>query len=311
VVVDNERYSAEHRVGTSYSTPIAANMAAKILRKYPNLRMQSVKALMINHSEIPNYGNRLDGLNGFDIHQIVGYGIPNGNRILSSSNDDVTFILEKSIQIGELKTFELSIPQHLNSSLRQSQLLNISATLCFKFDPIPHNQLAYCPFHLSFAIGKNMPIEGYESVPDTDENGSQKEDAAGTLIFKDKAIGYNGNSSKDIKLSAGSKGWADDYYYRNKMCSNVQKVTFNIPRGDLIEANKNIFKIGVFAAFQKYLSKRDVILLERSDIEFSLVVSIKQNSHNTETLISLYDELMANNEMVALGDLDAEAYIGY
>ena len=304
VAIDNEKYSAEPGVGTSYSTPIAANMAAKLIKKYPSLRMQSIKALMINHAIIPNYGKLMDGLLEFDIRQIVGYGIPNEKRMLSSSRDDITFILEESIKVGTLRTFNLSIPEYLNSSLRQNQLLNVSATLCFKFKPMPHNQLAYCPFHLSFALGKNLPIEDSELNPEFDENGDQKVDAKGNLKFRKEQTGYNGNSSKNIQLS--SKGWADDYHYRNKMSSNVQKINFNISKGETIEANQNTFKIAVFAAFQKLLSKSDLALLGDVHVDFSLVVSIKQNAHRTETLNSLYDEIALKNEMVALGDIVLE-----
>lgn len=38
--------------GTSFSTPLATNIAAKIIRKYPALNMQSVKALMVNSSSL-------------------------------------------------------------------------------------------------------------------------------------------------------------------------------------------------------------------------------------------------------------------
>ena len=37
--------------GTSYATPLAVNFAAKILRQYPALNMQSVKALLINSAK--------------------------------------------------------------------------------------------------------------------------------------------------------------------------------------------------------------------------------------------------------------------
>mgnify|MGYP000110585917 FL=1 len=40
--------------GTSYAAPLAANIAAKIVRIYPGLRMQTVKALIINSA------NKLD-----------------------------------------------------------------------------------------------------------------------------------------------------------------------------------------------------------------------------------------------------------
>lgn len=49
--IDGTGLKIEQNSGTSYATPLAANIAAKIVSKYPNLNMQSVKALMINSAE--------------------------------------------------------------------------------------------------------------------------------------------------------------------------------------------------------------------------------------------------------------------
>ena len=49
--IDGTGLKIEQNSGTSYATPLAANIAAKIVSKYPNINMQSVKALMINSAE--------------------------------------------------------------------------------------------------------------------------------------------------------------------------------------------------------------------------------------------------------------------
>jgi subtilisin family serine protease len=45
--------------GTSLATPLAANLAAKIIGRYPDINMQSVKALLINSAETTNIENIL------------------------------------------------------------------------------------------------------------------------------------------------------------------------------------------------------------------------------------------------------------
>src|SRR6056297_1639243 len=76
------------------------------------------------------------------------------------------------------------------------------------FLPNYHNQLTYCPIHLSFVIGKNLELENYEKPEE-----------------KKNPLGFNGNSSKEVKLSADGS-WAQDYYLKNKVFSNTQKINF-------------------------------------------------------------------------------------
>lgn len=54
--LDNGNLTYIYGAGTSYAAPLAANIAAKIVRNYPNLRMQTVKALIINSSSELNFG---------------------------------------------------------------------------------------------------------------------------------------------------------------------------------------------------------------------------------------------------------------
>ena len=62
--LDGAGLKIEQNSGTSYATPLAANIAAKIIRKYPNLNMQSVKALIINSAEPINSHYLDDTING-------------------------------------------------------------------------------------------------------------------------------------------------------------------------------------------------------------------------------------------------------
>ena len=42
-------------IGTSYSTPFCANICAKLLKEYPDLKMETIKALLVNSAHLPRF----------------------------------------------------------------------------------------------------------------------------------------------------------------------------------------------------------------------------------------------------------------
>ena len=168
--------------GTSLATPLAANLAAKILNRYPRLSMQSVKALIINGSEVEGSAiflepmimrikNRLSqakfnkdfsALSKSEkttiskkvaaqhlLRNLVGYGTPKQERVLFSDDKCVTLIVEDTIEEETHKAIPLNIPAYLLQG-NQDKRLKIKATLCFKTFPVWGNQLGYNPLHISF-----------------------------------------------------------------------------------------------------------------------------------------------------------------
>ncbi len=132
--------------GTSLATPLAANLAAKILNRYPNLSMQSVKALIINSAEqrlndsfleeveekiknrlsLTKYGKNFANLSkgqkiqvsrGFNrqnlYRNLVGYGQPDESRLLYSTDKSVTLVLEDTITNRTHKVIPIRIPSYL------------------------------------------------------------------------------------------------------------------------------------------------------------------------------------------------------
>ena len=128
--------------GTSYSAPLAANLAAKIIKLYPNLRIQTIKALIINGASLNNiiFPKAVSHLQNL----IAGNGFINIDKSLFSTEDSPTMILEDSISDDELKIYPLNFPGYLiNDDLgRKKGLLKFSATLCYSFEPIENK---YCP----------------------------------------------------------------------------------------------------------------------------------------------------------------------
>jgi hypothetical protein len=281
-------------LGTSYSTPLAANVAARLLKIYPNINMQSVKALLINASDEIKLGQEFNDFSNAMTKRITGYGELN-SQILFSNNNEVTMVIEDKISVDEIKLFPLNLPDYLKSAERKNGLLKFTTTLCFKFQPKTDNQLSYCPIHLTYTIGKNVDIEMSHI--------EERENRDGEIRQVEVQDGYNG--SKKDKYCLGNKGWVQDFYYREKIVSNVQKHSFNVKRQDIID-EENTFKVAVNAAFHKTMTDANKEAFKR-EIPFSLIIKIEQQPLKDEELNSLYDGLIAVNELEVIGRIDLEA----
>lgn len=267
----NKQGGFERNIGTSYATPLAANLAVKVIAQYPELTMQTVKALMVNNAKFPwgtQKAPRLFDAIDKPIEHIVGHGLPSEDLCVFSNNDEVTIILEDSIQMENHKIYEVIIPEFLLNNAKDNQILEIKATLCYKFKPIADNHMGYCPYHISFGVFRNRSI--------------------------------NGAKSKDIKLKSTAK-WSEDYYYKAKMLSNVQKFRVNISKENVV-SEKGTFRIAVRAKTHRILPDRIQNEYKESEHPFSLVLKLKDLGANGK----LYSELQAINTLEVINELDID-----
>lgn len=277
--------------GTSYSSPLVANIAACILNQYPTLRTQSVKALIINSSKHPKLGNAFDGLNEKALTNLIGHGIPDYEECIKSNDNSVTVILEDEILPDRIKSFEIKIPEYLLEKENKQTVLDITATLCFSFEPVLNNQMTYCPIHIGFGIFKNLPLEEEGII--IDENGEEK-----TTM-----TGINGNATEDISFKT-TQTWSEDYYFKRKLLSNTQKVEWIYNKTDISE-NSNVFKLAVNCKRHKLLS---IVQQEKYNIvhKFSIVLNFKERPLKKQFAGNLYSELEAINDFNLITDLEAE-----
>ena len=271
--------------GTSYAAPFVANLAAQILAEYPNLSMQSVKALLINSAVLPRVDSSFDSLPKPILNRVLGKGIPDLATCLTSTDHEVTIILEESILPENIGVYSLKLPSYLQRVNRSQGLLAFESTLCFRFKPIQHSHIAYCPLHLGFGIFKNKTLA---------------EINAGTMGPK------RDKDTEDI-IEEGFKlkeGWSQDPYFKNKLLCNAQKVSFTVGKNNILEEDFT-FKIAVSSKFNKLLTEA-----QKSDyadeIDFSLVIRIKELPYKGEYIDSLYKGLLIENELQVLATLDAD-----
>jgi hypothetical protein len=297
--------------GTSYATPLAANLAAKVLRRYPNLNMQSVKALLINSADkVPAvYLNGtvlklkqeeagIADIDGLDQNEkrnltkkynpellnsfITGHGMPNMTKCLLSTNKRVTLIIEDSVVYNSHKVVNLNIPQYINRHSGRIAI-KMTATLCYKFLPKPNDALSYNPLHISFFIGNSMNHD--------DPNRNAEEYAT---LFK------SGNEER-MRIKGKSFTWSDDFYPAiSKRFSNVQKVEYNF-RGNEMRDIRDQMSIVVRC------TGRDQYFHGNSEHPFSLVITLEETDDRELRNESLYDELGLVNTLEAISEIAAEA----
>ncbi|MFA7408052.1 MAG: S8 family peptidase [Anaerolineaceae bacterium] len=344
--------------GTSLATPLALNLAVKLLNIYPDISLQSAKALLINSAEtyshsfldnmvdkrkesiaLTRHGMPFANLNPSEKAQItkmvlsaeaiyrnlVGHGRPNPEKLLYSSDDEVSFLIEDRIPTDHHKVFLLNIPDYLLDS-STSNCLDIQATLCFNINPAWGNHVDYNPLHISFNFAngaiENSLDELANILADRDHQFYRRlwtEDIAELEERKVQGILSETEINKLTKLKAKLKGqligvktrrspWSEDFFpLVNRPLSNRQKLSIILAKRD-IEKIGNKLVVVMRCAVKENL---DVELEEWKRIipehSFSLAIRITDKSTQLEER-SLYEELQAINEIEIVQNTIAEIH---
>ncbi|MTG99263.1 S8 family serine peptidase [Myroides sp. BIT-d1] len=258
-------------VGTSFSTPLVTNLAAKIIKKYPALTNESVKALIINGAsldmiKVPSNVEKLKT-------RIVGNGFVDITKSLFSNENSVTLILEDSIENEKIKIYPLNFPEYLvkDNLGKKNGVLKVTATLCFKFLPIKNNHLSYNPIHMAFSFFKNQKAEDIMT------------------------------SESKIKSKLAGLSWSQNGRYVSKPIpySNTQKISFNINIKDLVNEDKT-FKLAIHAKLTKQLLG-GIPENYPSVFPFSIVLSIEETIKDNTG--KLYEEIQLINNVEILQDI--------
>lgn len=263
--------------GTSLATPLVASHMASIMRAYPTLRMQTIKALIINNAESP-CGKNPHLFRGFPINllrKLTGFGKPETVRLTGTTNNSVTFVIEDEIDLEDFKTITLALPEFLNGTKNK---LTFKTTLCHSFRPVKDNHLAYLPLQITFGVFKWMEAAQM----------SQAE-----------------TKSYQVKKSVS---WSDDFFgVENRLFSNVQQTEYSLD-GELIPELNNRVTLAIKCTGKKEIPESDRIHLENTHHKFSLVMTITElpesRQHNR-----LYQDITAINSVNAIAELDGDATV--
>lgn len=306
--------------GTSLATPLAANLAAKIISKYPNLNMQSVKALLINsaastkvESVISDMIDRCketasQNVQGCSFNHlstgdkrkistklsskrlarcIEGHGVPDEDKCLNSTNKRVIFVIEDQIRIKHYHVKHIKLPEYLAGSSKH-KILKITATLCFKFSPVKDDAIAYNPLHISFNILNAQNNSDETAIVVANKRGKDRK----PLIAKE---------DREEMLRIKSKfPWSEDFGYINRqLLSNTQKKEWTINKEDLLNIKNE------FAVVTRCLGKENYID-EGIENPYSLVISIEEYNDIGLDNSDLYQEISAINEVENMIEIDTE-----
>ncbi|GAA3510861.1 hypothetical protein GCM10022393_25620 [Aquimarina addita] len=260
--------------GTSLSTPLITSIAAEIEGMYPNLDVQSIKALLINNAnyykpkELPHFKNK-----GELLRKLIGFGIPNRNQALFSDNKSITMVVEDQIKLLEVVSFPIFLPEYLK--IAENKLI-FEISIAYSSYPDKGNHLSYLPLHMSFNLMKNLPIK---------EIATKK---------ASETVAKNGFS------------WSEDHFGKeNILFSNAQSKEYRLQPKDIVSLN------GQMAIAVRCLSKDNIDenlkqYLENNKHSFSLVIRITEElKNNTEN--NLYNEMLEINNLTVISEVEIGA----
>ena len=271
--------------GTSLATPLVTSYSCDILNEYPNLKTQTVKALLINSanyfnkSKLPHFKNKPDSL----LKSLTGFGKPNKEGLISNNNNTITFVIEDSIKVGEIIKIPIELPEYLKES---GNKLQFDISLCYSFLPIKDNQLDYLPLHISFNLVKNTNID----------------EIANGVIKK-------GEDTKPETPIYGIKNftWSEDHFsIDNRQFSNSQFMQYRVQPYDYKLINDSL------ALSVRCLVKNEYIKqYEKLNNPFSIVIKVTEIISNDGDS-NLYSEMLKINNHIEISnviesDLNLEA----
>lgn len=293
--------------GTSLATPYITNLCARILKQHPTISISTLKTLIINSTEpsllsvdfnvdrvvtkrndvIKNnsYCKDYNLLNAKSLCRMIeGHGIVDETKVLYSNEKSVTIVLEEVITNQQVLFMKLKLPGFLRNENVKGNVVKIYSTLCFT---TPINRF-------TDPINYNRYFISYRFI-----NTNESDDEIIKEIEYHKEDKTN-NRDKCIHIKGDLDRWSDSFrYVSSKAFSNVNNIApFLIRKSDLLTTDN---KIGI--AF--HCVHKDKI---DTPINFSFCMRIELvNEKLLESGISLYDELCAENDVIALNENIAEA----
>lgn len=238
---------------TSAATALASRLAAKIKAKNCELSALSVRALIIHSAEWTPQMKRLSD-SASKIMEYCGYGVPQEERAIASSNTNATFIFENEIipykensSYKEMHFYDLPWPKQLLESM-EGENVRLRVTLSYYIQPSPgfkstYNKYRYPSSSLTFDV--KTPLETTEQFIARNNKNQQ---------VKDKSE----NDADRWKIGI-----------KRRSIGTVQSDWFECSARDLAECNQ----IGIFPG-NGWWKNRKISNIDNR-IKYSLVVSIE------------------------------------
>ena len=136
-------------IGTSFSAPRIAHLAARILETFPGASANLIRAFIVASASVPEAAlNILNALDKDAVYRICGYGQPNLYKAQHSDENRAVLYAESEIEFDKFHIYEVPIPEEL---IQNSGKRNISVTLAFD-PPVRHSRFDYLGVKMSFRL---------------------------------------------------------------------------------------------------------------------------------------------------------------
>ena len=143
--------------GTSFAAPYITHLAGRLLNLYPNASANLLRALLVNHADIPApcYAAFPQELHEH-IRKVVGYGKVNSDTLFRSTEYEVVLMAEDAIQNDTHLFYELPLPESYLRSNRATRQLRVTLAYC---PPVKTTRMEYVATKISFRLVKGATLE--------------------------------------------------------------------------------------------------------------------------------------------------------
>lgn len=178
--------------GTSFAAPYITHLAGRILNEYPEASANLLRAMLINHANIPDetmttfsegmkaaYKAAPETRNRDIAREVAGYGLVDEDELFRSSEHVVVLLSESSIENNKHQFFELPLP----ADFLRSQLATRELRVTLAHSPaVRTTRLDYTATRISYRLVKGESLDDVEKHfnHDTQEATETRNDDATT-----------------------------------------------------------------------------------------------------------------------------------
>ncbi|GJM03904.1 MAG: hypothetical protein DHS20C08_24050 [Rhodomicrobium sp.] len=199
--------------GTSISTPMLANKAAQMLRRFPDASANLIKALMAGSASVPEEADRvLSGYNEKDVAKICGNGVVDPLKAAYSDDHRVILYAEDKLEMDQFAVYQIPIPNEFQS--RGQRTIRVSLS----FDaPVRRTRAEYIGTKMNFRVVRGCPVnQVFEHFRTHTGEDTEPADIGDRFMCKLKP----GSRSRDkntlqtgaVTFSKDTEDYGDEYY---------------------------------------------------------------------------------------------------
>lgn len=152
--------------GTSMAAPKVSHLAGLILKHYPNISANLVRALIAGSSNVPDVV--ASHFSDDDALRLCGYGKPDLEKAIYSSANRVTLVADESILLNHIHVYEIPIPDEFQQ-LKGTRQISISLA----YDPpVRNRRIDYLGIKMGFKLFRGLEPNQIVSCYGFDSEGS-------------------------------------------------------------------------------------------------------------------------------------------